>query len=70
MKQTEVAEILEINNSMVSRWESGSCMPDSLNLMDLSLLYRTATDALFSDYRTIRKEVILQREQQICANKN
>ena len=70
LKQKEVAEILEINNSMVSRWENGSCIPDSLHLMDLSLLYRTATDALLIDYRAIRKEVIMQREELVLANKN
>lgn len=55
---------------MVSRWENGTCTPDAYNLLDLSMLYRTATDALFMDYRTSRKEEIMQRETLVLANKN
>ncbi|MFA6054490.1 MAG: helix-turn-helix transcriptional regulator [Thermodesulfovibrionales bacterium] len=41
-KQKDVARILGLRGtSMISRWEKGGCLPDSLNILRLSILYRT-----------------------------
>ena len=42
LKQREVAEILGLKSgSVISRWERGVCLPSSLNVFKLSLVYRT-----------------------------
>ncbi|MBM3210617.1 helix-turn-helix transcriptional regulator [Candidatus Poribacteria bacterium] len=59
LRQKDVAKILGIKSaSMVSRWEKGLCMPNTLNLFKLAILYRTIADALFIDVlRALRDDV-------------
>lgn len=42
------------STSMISRWESGTTMPSSRNLLKLSLLYKTLVNEL---YYTLSKEL-------------
>jgi len=66
LKQSDVAKILRIKStSLISRWENGGCLPNTLNIFKLSILYRTLIVALFIDlYRTLKEE-ILKREKEV-----
>lgn len=74
LKQKDVAGILGLNStSMVSRWEQGACLPNSLNVFKLAVLYRIMTDALFVDLRELVKDDILVKEKEVLKinqNKN
>ncbi len=66
LSQKRVAMILGLKSaSRISRWEKGSCIPSHVNVIRLSIVYRTMADALFRDLsRTLRDE-IYRRERQI-----
>lgn len=66
LKQKEVAKILELrSSSMISRWEKGVCLPNSLNLLSLALLYRTPVEGLFVDLVRARKPSLFEREENV-----
>ena len=66
LKQKEVAKILELNSSsLISRWEKGVCLPNSLNLLSLALLYRTPVEGLFVDLVRARKLSLFAREEKV-----
>ncbi|MCL5423355.1 MAG: helix-turn-helix domain-containing protein [Nitrospirae bacterium] len=66
LKQKEVADILGLKStSMISRWENGVCLPDTLNLLKLAVLYRRLVDALVIDIIRQLREELLQREEKV-----
>jgi len=66
LKQNEVAKILGVKSaSMISRWEKGICLPNTLNLFRLSILYRTMSDALFIDLKNTLRSDLNKREERI-----
>ena len=70
LKQQEVAEVLGLKStSMISRWERGVCLPGSLNIFKLAVLYRTMVDALFIDQLRALRAELRQREEQILKDK-
>ncbi len=71
LKQKDVAKILKLKStSMISRWEKGTVLPNSLNIFKLSLLYRTLIDALFIDLMRLLKEDIRKREEKVLKAKD
>lgn len=70
LKQKEVAKILGIKSaSIISRWEKGVCLPNTLNLFRLSVLYRTMSDALFIDLTRDLRDDLRKREEKILKQK-
>jgi transcriptional regulator with XRE-family HTH domain len=69
LTQKQVAEILELNSTaMISRWETGLCLPDTMNLIRLTVVYRSSLDGLFMEFaKEIRKDLI-QKEEKIFKN--
>ncbi len=66
LKQKDVAKILKLRStSMISRWEKGTCLPNSLNIFKLSLLYRTLIDTLFIDLMRKLKDDLRKREEKV-----
>ena len=66
LKQKEVARILGLESaSMISRWERGRCLPNTMNLFKLAALYRTMVDALFIDLLRSLRSDLKQREGRI-----
>jgi transcriptional regulator with XRE-family HTH domain len=66
LSQKQVARILGLKSaSRVSRWEKGSCIPSYVNVIRLSIVYRTMADALFRDLSRTLREEIYRREEQI-----
>ncbi len=70
-RQKDVARILKLKStSMISRWEKGTCLPNSMNIFKLSLLYRTLIDVLFIDLMRLLKEDIRKREEKVLKAKD
>lgn len=70
LRQKDVAVILELKStSMISRWEQGRCLPSSINLFRLAVIYRTMVDALFYEFKSRLGEEISKREQRAMKNK-
>lgn len=49
MSQEELAEKLDVSRQAISRWESGTSMPDANNILQLSKLFGVTTDYLLND---------------------
>ena len=70
LRQGDVAKILGLKStSMISRWEQGVCLPDTLNVLRLALVYRTMVEALFIDRVRSLKEELLKKEEEVLKNK-
>lgn len=64
LTQREVARILGLKSaSMISRWETGACVPDTLNLFRLAVLYRTMVEALFGDHLRLMRAELTEKER-------
>ena len=49
LSQEALAEQLHLSRQAVSRWESGSAMPDAANILQLSRLFGVSADRLLDD---------------------
>lgn len=47
--QEELANKLDVSRQAVSRWEMGTAVPDSSNLLQISKLFSVSTDYLLND---------------------
>jgi transcriptional regulator with XRE-family HTH domain len=66
LKQKEVAQILKLKSTgMISRWEKGLCLPSTLNIFRLAVIYRTMVDSLYFDMLSGLKEELKLRETAI-----
>jgi len=51
LSQRDVMRLLKLDStSMISRWERGVSMPSGINLLKLSLLYKTLVNKLYYGY--------------------
>jgi DNA-binding XRE family transcriptional regulator len=67
LSQIQAARLMGLKSTArLSRWEKGTCMPNSMNMLWLAATYHVLVDALFIDMlRDIRKEV-RRREERIA----
>ena len=49
MSQEDLAQKLNVSRQAISRWESGTAMPDANNILQLSKLFGVTTDYLLND---------------------
>ncbi len=49
LSQEALAEKINVSRQAVSRWESGTAMPDASNILQLSKLFRVSADYLLND---------------------
>ena len=47
--QEELAEKMEVSRQAISRWENGTALPDSNNLLQLSKLFNVTADYLLNE---------------------
>jgi len=47
--QEELTNILDVSRQAISRWEMGTAVPDSSNLLQISKLFHVSTDYLLND---------------------
>ena len=70
LNQRKVAEIMGLkSSSIISRWEKGFCLPSSLNIFKLAVVYRTMVDALFIDQLRALKDSLYKKEEKVLVNK-
>jgi len=70
LNQRKVAKIMGLkSSSIISRWEKGICLPSSLNIFKLAVVYRTMVDALFIDQLRELKDSLYKKEEEILKNK-
>ncbi len=51
LKQRQVAQLLELYDTKpLSLWENGTAMPSSINLLKLSIIYRTFPNELYHEH--------------------
>jgi len=61
-----VAVLLELTTPAdLSRWERGANMPNSMNLLKLSALYRTSANELYYDMLNTIKQQITMKESKM-----
>lgn len=52
LTQRDVAAILGLESSaMISRWEKGACIPETVNLFKMAVIYQTTVDFVYEDLR-------------------
>lgn len=70
LTQKEVSLILGVRSEgIVSKWEIGRSLPETVNVLKLAILYRTMADALFADLRRELQKEILRAEEKILNNR-
>ena len=47
--QEELANKLDVSRQAISRWEMGTAVPDSINLLHISKVFQVSTDYLLND---------------------
>jgi transcriptional regulator with XRE-family HTH domain len=69
--QKDVAFILgHKNTDRISKWEKGSAVPSVLNLIKLSVIYRTLmNDFYFDTFQAFRKDIFTKEAQLLTQNK-
>ncbi len=66
LNQSEVAKIVGVKDaSVVSRWEKGSCLPNTIVMFKLAILYRTMIDNLFYGVRMVLIDEIGKKEDKV-----
>jgi len=66
----DVAWLLNLKSAnRISQWEQGKTKPSVDNLLRLGILYRSLTDQLYEDYRSILRDELTLREQALAAKK-
>ena len=61
--QAQVAQLLGLKNTvMLSAWERGEAMPSAINLIKLSIVYRTFPNELYSELFLEIKEAMKEKE--------
>ncbi len=66
LTQKQVAAIMDLRStSMISRWEAGACLPETINLLSLAIVYRTSTEGLLFDFMRELRARLIQREENV-----
>jgi len=69
-KQIDVALLLGFNNTArISRWEKGFSFPNTINLIKLSIIYRTFPNDLYFDLMLKLRHELLKKEGCVLINR-
>ncbi len=61
--QEELANILSVSRQAISRWEMGTAIPDSSNLLQISKLFHVSTDYLLNNEYTSDEDLPRVKEK-------
>ena len=64
-KQKQVAALLGLHPAQLSQWENGVKLPSTLNLIKLSIIYRTLPNDLYFEYYQDLKEQLKDKEWEL-----
>ena len=59
MSQDELAEKLDVSRQSVSKWESGTALPDTEKILAMSELFGVSTDFLLRDTEEFVEEEVI-----------
>ena len=60
---TQVALLLELHNTApLSEWERGTKLPSAINLINLSIIYRTYPNELYPEFFYAQYKILRKRE--------
>jgi len=66
LSRLQVAEILQLHNTEpLSAWEKGTKFPSTINLINLSIIYRTYPNELYPEYFSQQIKLLRQKEQEV-----
>ena len=69
LTQKEVAYILGLeSSSMISRWEKGVSLPETLNALKMAALYQTTVDFVYEDLRYAVQDEFSKRAKSIIGS--
>lgn len=60
--QEDLAERLDVSRQAISRWENGSALPDSNNILQLSKLFHVTADYLLNEDYTSDNDIPCLKE--------
>jgi len=67
--QVSVAKLMGLYDSVsISQWEKGLLLPNTLNLIKLSLIFRTFPNELYPELFSEQKELLKALEMQLFNN--
>ena len=70
-KQKDIAYLLGlVSTNRISEWENGTAMPNLINLIKLSVIYRTFPTDLYFDLMQELREELLLKEQALVLKTN
>lgn len=61
--QEELANKLDVSRQAISRWEMGTTVPDSINLLHISKIFKVSTDYLLNDDYESDEDIPKVKEQ-------
>lgn len=63
-KQKDVATLMHLNDtSHICRWEKGLSLPSTINLLKLSIIYRTFPNELYYNLLIELRHIVLKKEK-------
>jgi transcriptional regulator with XRE-family HTH domain len=66
LTQRDVALILGLkSSSMISRWEHGVLLPETMNALKMAVLYQTEVDTIFGEVRRALLDELAQRAKRV-----
>ena len=65
-----MADKLAVSRQAISRWETGTAMPDANNILALSKLYNVTTDYLLNDDYTSDEDLPKVKENNAILHNN
>lgn len=69
--QKDVARLLHLHDtSQICRWEKGLSLPNTTNLLKLSIIYRTFPNELYFDLIIVLRHDVIKMEQIVFKKKN
>jgi transcriptional regulator with XRE-family HTH domain len=66
--QKQVAHLLGLHPAQLSQWENGLKLPNTLNLIKLSIIYRALPTELYFEYFQEIREHIKNKEWELFGN--
>ena len=61
--QSELAYVIDVDRSLVSKWENGKKLPDFINLLKLGIALSTPIEYLYTKHYKMLKDEMFSRKE-------
>ena len=65
LSQEDVADKIGVSRQAISRWESGTTLPDAVNLIQLSNLFHVSIDSMLRDEVALDENIVSNEKSDI-----